>query len=396
MNGKDRLRIELRRAVQSAAKISCLLPVRRRRILFESYEGTAYACNPKYLSEYLDSHCPGRYELLWSFAHPEDYADLPVAAVKRRSLRWFYEYLTAGVRVTNTATQMSIFPKRRGQLVINTWHAGGAYKRVSISSEHVEKADPVDEWRRRTQGSHFDLYLSSSPRFTQTNIREGNAFAGAVLKSGMPRNDLFFRREAVEAAASKVRERLGIEGPLILYAPTYRGKFAESAAVPPFPADALMRGYLARFGRVPVLLSRAHYTDTKDAVLSGGQEMTVVDVTSYPDMQELLCAADLLVTDYSSSIWDYALLGRPCLLYCPDLEQYETADRGFYTPIGEWPGILCRDGAAMEEALRNLDEAKCARKAAEHLRAFRSYEAGHACAMTERVIRHFVRTGELP
>ena len=121
----------------------------------------------------------------------------------------------------------------------------------------------------------------------------------------------------------------------------------------------------------------------------------LLDATDYPDMQELLCAADLLITDYSSSIWDYALLGRPAILYVPDLDRYEAEDRGFYTPIREWPGIICRDGGKMEEAILGLDEDEEKRRAGAHLEAFRSYERGRACEMTERVIRHFLRTGSL-
>ena len=68
---------------------------------------------------------------------------------------------------------------------------------------------------------------------------------------------------------------------------------------------------------------------------------------------ELLAAADILITDYSSSIWDFALLGRPCFLYVPDLAEYETVDRGFFTPIEEWPGIVCRDDAELEDALED-------------------------------------------
>ena len=116
-------------------------------------------------------------------------------------------------------------------------------------------------------------------------------------------------------------------------------------------------------------------------------DASTVDVTDYPDMQELLCAADMLITDYSSCMWDFALLERPCLLYVPDLQQYVDA-RGFFTPIEDWPGLVCETADALYEAARTLDEAHCAQKAREHLQKLGSYESGHAAEQAaERILQ---------
>ncbi len=405
MTAKDRIKIAARLLIRECLKVLWVLPVKKRRILFESYDGTQYSCNPKYLSEYLKKHHPGKYELVWCFDDPSKFKGTEgIRAVKKRSFRWFLDYLTSGVRVTNAATQMTFFPKRKGQLVINTWHAGGAYKRTGIISEHVQANSDFKKWRRREQAGQFDLFLSSSPVFSKTNVREAYLYKGRILKSGMPRNDIFFDEERVGRASQKVREHFGIRGPVILYAPTYRGNFNDTGELPLLPYEIVCRAFKERFGEEAVILVRAHYTEKRrmlDAYAASrsasGEEGRgrLLDATDYPDMQELLCAADLLITDYSSSIWDYALLGRPAILYVPDLDRYEAEDRGFYTPIREWPGIICRDGGKLEEAILGLDEDKERRRAGAHLEAFRSYERGRACEMTERVIRHFLRTGSL-
>ena len=122
-----------------------------------------------------------------------------------------------------------------------------------------------------------------------------------------------------------------------------------------------------------VFLLRAHrYHDSAYQT-----DKKVLDVTDYPDMQELLCAADLLITDYSSCMWDFALRRKPCLLYVPDLDQYD-GDRGFFTPIRDWPGLICRTADELCETAAKLDEEVCAQKAEEHLAKLGSYETGTA------------------
>ncbi len=403
MKVKDRILIASRLTAQQCMKLFWVFPVKRNKVLFESYEGKAYSCNPKYLSEYLETHHAGEYELVWSFVQPELFqhlaADHHFRAVRRRSLRWYYEYLTAGVRISNASSELSYYPKRKRQLVINTWHAGGAYKRTGIVSEYVEENNDFQKWRRRAQAGHFDLFLSSSPVFTETNIRAAYGYFGKVLNCGLPRNDLFFDADRVRTCSEKVRRELGISGFVVLFAPTYRGNTKNTFELPPFPLEAIVSGIKKRFGCSPTVLMRAHYFmkyHEQNLTADGNADgVRVIDVTQYPDMQELLCAADLLVTDYSSSIWDYALLGRPCVLYTPDLEYYESSDRGFFTPINEWPGIICRDADALYNTLCNLDEDACKEKAMRHLEQFQSFERGCACEMTAETIQHFVRTGEL-
>lgn len=86
------------------------------------------------------------------------------------------------------------------------------------------------------------------------------------------------------------------------------------------------------------------------------ESKNAISASFYPDTQELLCAADVLLTDYSSSIWNFGLTSKPCFLFAPDLEKYETSDRGFYTPILEWPGILVEDNDSLINAIENFDE----------------------------------------
>ena len=103
----------------------------------------------------------------------------------------------------------------------------------------------------------------------------------------------------------------------------------------------------------------------------------------------MLAAADLLITEYSSSIWDFAILGRPCILYIPDFEEY-MGDRGTYTPIEEWPGSIARNENGLENAIRDVSEEKCRQMADQHLKLFGSYENGNASERLYKKIREVI------
>ena len=128
------------------------------------------------------------------------------------------------------------------------------------------------------------------------------------------------------------------------------------------------------YGEKATLLFRSHYYDNHFYKKSE----QVIDVTNYSDMQELLCAADIVITDYSSVIWDYALIGNPCFLYVPDLEIYRDKLQGFFTPIETWPGIICSDMNELLQQLRHIDKNVSLEIAEKHLKYANSYEKGNA------------------
>lgn len=367
------------------------LPVRKNRVLLSAHNGLEYYCNPKYISEYLVVHGGKDLEIIWGFNHPENYRQIPgIKAVRFNSLTWIYYTATSSVLITNFFWPQTQ-PKRKGQLFISTWHGGGAYKRVGGGALYVQS--DLERRGRHEKIQKVDLFLSSSRAFTEYAIRQDYRYRGEVLPCGMPRNDLFFHQEKREAAARRVRDKLGITGYIAVYAPTFRGKDWRGGyrVCAPFPYQAVLSSLRQRFGEPAVILKRAH----PGGDMADSTEENVLDVTAYPDMQELLCAADMLITDYSSSMWDFALLGRPCLLYVPDLEEYAT-QRGLCTPPEEWPGFVCRNEKELLAAISSLDEQACAEKAARHLQALGSYETGTATEQVcERILRHMGRKDNL-
>ena len=385
---KASVEIACRTLIRKLLRLFFIFPIRQNRIMMSSYNhAIGYTCNPKYICEYLKRFDPNGYELIWAYEEPEKWHIKGTRSVRMHSLSWLYYLLTSSVVIYNRNPE-AYLPKRRGQLVINTWHAGGAYKKVGFENATLGK---LDLWRARQINDYVDLFLSSCEAFTRSNI-EGYHYTGEVLNSGMPRNDFFFRPKAVSKVSARVRATYGAKADslVILYAPTYRRNVTDPQA----------RGISFPYEKVTDALAdadvriwrREHHED-----FNTYEEGNAVDVSAHPDMQDLLAAADILITDYSSSIWDFALLGRPCFLYVPDLEDYIDRDRGFFTPIEEWPGFICRNDAELLEALKAcardeepFSRADAAEKAARHLAALGSYEDGYASERVCRRIREWV------
>lgn len=377
-----------------------ILPIRQNRILFTGLTGGKsfdYSCNPKYLYEYMQEHFPGQFEYVWVVSDKKKYAFLEeegVKLVKHFTVSSFPMLLTAKVIVTN-GSYAPWFSFRRGQYVINTWHGGGAYKRV-------ENGRPDAGWaaRRRAEfcASNIDLFLASCKVQEQQMIRTTYQYKGEVLQAGTPRNDRLVNGDIGEMR-KRVRERYDIpeNGRIVLYAPTYR-----RTGIPVVMDSDYLLGQLDTIRNPANLLGqddaeisetvkwyflcRYHrYQDDSMDIRVKGKD--VIDVMDYPDMQELLCAADILITDYSSCVWDYAFLKRPCFLFVPDKEAY-TADTGFYVSLDEWPFAQAEDMEGLADNISSYDSEQAEQAVNAHLKQLGSYETGSCCErVAERIMK---------
>ena len=377
-----------------------ILPIRQNRILFTGLTGGKsfdYSCNPKYLYEYMQEHFPGQFEYVWVVSDKKKYAFLEeegVKLVKHFTVSSFPMLLTAKVIVTN-GSYAPWFSFRRGQYVINTWHGGGAYKRV-------ENGRPDAGWAARKRAefcaSNIDLFLASCKVQEQQMIRTTYQYKGEVLQAGTPRNDRLGNGDIGEMR-KRVRERYDIpeNGRIVLYAPTYR-----TTGIPVVMDSDYLLGQLDTIRNPANLLRqddaeisetvkwyflcRYHrYQDDSMDIRVKGKD--VIDVMDYPDMQELLCAADILITDYSSCVWDYAFLKRPCFLFVPDKEAY-TADTGFYVSLDEWPFAQAEDMEGLADNISSYDSEQAEQAVNAHLKQLGSYETGSCCErVAERIMK---------
>lgn len=262
--------------------------------------------------------------------------------------------------------------------IIQTWHACGAFKKVGYSV--LDKSfGASDELVRRVRiHSNYTACLVAShnavPAYSEAFGQPAERFVPEV---GIPRTDIFFDEARKAAAEGAVRQRYELpeDKRVILYAPTFRGDSRHEAAY----HDDLDLGLLAdRLRDDYVLLLRLHPFVASQAAIPSAARGFAIDASDYPDINDLMLVSDVLLTDYSSAIYEFSLLERPMVFFAPDYEAYE-AERGFYFDYATGvPGPLFTTSAQVADFLAAGDFDM------ERVRAFRaeSFDAadGHSSA----------------
>ncbi len=304
-------------------------------VFFESFYGRSTGCNPGAIDRELAVRAPGvtRY---WSVT------DLSVAvpdgaiAVVEGSPEWWRARGAARLLVVNDWLRRR-FVRKQGQRVIQTWH-GTPLKRLAL---HRPGFDPRRMLAVFRESRRWDVLLAQNP-YAERVLRKAYAFLNRpIWVDGYPRNDVLTTGDS-----SAVRARLGIapNETVLLYAPTWRDDRAEMV-------DFVDPESLAQQADAVVLVRGHSRTITYGRDQSGAR---VIDVTGYPDTAELMLAADALITDYSSVMFDFSVTGKPMYFLVPDLEHYRGELRGFYFDLGERaPGPLVRSQAELLEALQD-------------------------------------------
>lgn len=247
---------------------------------------------------------------------------------------------------------MYVIRKRPGTTFVQVWHACGAFKRFGYSV--LDKGFGADEAYVRSIPIHanYDVCLVSAARFAPFYAE---AFRTPVerftARLGIPRTDLFFDADVGARTAAAVRQRYAIPTGrrVILYAPTFRG---ERITVARDPTDLDLAALHADLADDHVVLLRSHPFVRARLASDPALRGFVLDVSDYPEMNDLMLVSDVLVTDYSSAMYEYALLGRPIAFFAPDHAAYE-AERGFYLDYPtDLPGPVFTASAELAAYLR--------------------------------------------
>jgi len=311
-----------------------------RRIMYISYDSLQFSCNPKYLYDYLNTNRT-EYKSVWSFVNPKNF-NINSIKVKKNSLKYFYYLLTSKFIITNTYFGTYI-PYRKRQVVVNTWHGGGAYKKVAIANEN----SLYNRFFFKIHNKHISYFISNCEEFTERVLKESFNYRGKILSCGMPRNTIFYNNTGTR---ERVENKLNIpkNARIILYAPTSVSYISKGFKL--LDIAMLLNSLKEKFGVSFIFLYRLHHSEAKIDLFKENQNS--INVSYYDDMQELLFVSDVLISDYSSSIWDFSLTHRPIFLFLPDFN-LESINKKLYIPINEWPYPVA---FTYEKLIKNIDD----------------------------------------
>jgi CDP-glycerol glycerophosphotransferase len=367
------------------------LPVDPRKVLFVTSSWSC-TCNPKYIAREVARRRPD-VDVVWLLSDAAYRACGDRPAMGRAVRRWtggaYRELATAKVVVENSHFYVSRGnpAKRPGQFVMNTWHGSLGIKRLDAGKSATDGTG-------RANAAVVDALLSNSD-FDDTVFAASPLAAAPRFRTGHPRNDVFFLSPAEKMEIRRrVFAALGIsEGArLALFAPTFRDDaLADGFGLYAF--DDWKASLGRRFGGEWVVAMRLHPLDAK-ALAEGLVSFPegVLDATGYEDMQELLVAADAGITDYSSWIYDYLLVGRPGFLFAPDKAAYDAA-HGFYYPLESTPFPVAETHEALCAAIESFDAERFKRNAIAFLAEQGCMEDGQASARAVALIEKWLGGG---
>lgn len=355
-----------------------IFPINPHKIIFLNFRACGFGDNPKYLAlELLNRN--RNYDLVWIVKDRKDEFPVGIRTIKYGTIRCLYEQATAKVWIYNIR-QFIRTPKRKGQFFVQTWHGPCAFKRIegqleenSISHNYLLAA--------KYDGKVTDLMLSNSRIQTQ-EFKNDFWYSGQVCEYGSPRNDVLFSPSSM--VKEKVYEILEIRKDdfIILYAPTFRDNSDKN----PYDIDfnKVIKECEKIKGQNVTILIRMHPNVTEmDSLFCYSKK--IKNVTNYPDMQELLCVSDMLITDYSSSILDYAITEKPIVCYVNDLESYIN-NRGLNQLFYSLPYPLAKSQEELYRIIANYDKYSDYGAIKQFINDYGSYDNGNASRLVVDII----------
>ena len=367
----------IRRSIYSKGEIQ------NNKVFVMTFENS-FTCNPKYIVEELLRRDPD-LDIVWAIPVKKTKFkyNFPrgVRTVDRGTMEMFEEQASAKIWIDNALNCVWFgLPKKPGQVYFNTWHGSMGIKRLSGDYK----------WKKRAATCNkLTDYCITNSAFEEDVFRKEFWPDVKFLKYGHARNDIFFDEEKIRQAKQAVYEKYDLpeDTRILLYAPTFRddgrGGFFN------LDFEEIRHAVEEKFGGNWVVIVRLHFKDR----IKAGQIMfgdTIRNGGGYPDMQQLMAATDIGITDYSSWAYDYILTRRPMFLYCPDLSYYE-GGRGFYYPIETTPFPISKDQDEMIAQIAAFDNNEYLNKVEAFLEDKGCYEEGKASERSADAILKIIK-----
>ena len=370
--------------------VSINTPIKNNKIIFMTYQND-YVCNLKYIAEeIIRQKLP--YDLVWAVkkkSNKKENFPINIRLVERNSVEFFKEAISAKIWIDNALNfAYENLPKKKEQILINTWHGSMGLKRIGQNDNKNEK------WVKNALRCNKDTNYCISDSDFETNVyRETYWKDTPILKYGHPRNDILLKisKEDYDKIKRKVYCKLNIdtEKKVLLYAPTFR----DDKNIDCYNIDyhKLIDALKIRFGGEWIILARHHFHlwNNKNARESIDNIKDVIKATDYDDMQELMLIADIGITDYSSWICDFVLTKKPGFIFATDLEKYNN-ERGLYYPLETTPFPIAKNNNELINNIMCFDEKIYEEKRKKFLLDRGCFETGQASKKVVEKIKKII------
>lgn len=375
-----------------------IFPIKKNKIVFWTFEGSGgFCCNPQYIAkEILKRKKENDNNLLLTWLVDDINAKFPEGIVKIKNTLWnrVFQLSTAGFWIGNSRTLYGT-KKRKGQVYIQTWHGtlcikpigkyrGGLFPKIAYL---VSKAD-----------SKLIDYVLSGSDWCDIHYRDGLLYDGEIVRTGTPRCDILINTR--EEMRKDIRRMYGVpdEGKLLLYAPTFRGgsqitKRAVEKVKGTIDLKKLVDSLEQRFGGKWFIFTRLHpqLAAKNEYCHADSSSDRLIDVTNYPDMNELISVVDTFISDYSSAIFEAAILKIPCFIYADDLEDYIRERGDLFFDMYRLPFPVALNNDELVKNITNFDLKLYQKEVECFMREQGVTEDGHASERTVDLIERIMK-----
>lgn len=329
----------------SALKL--FLKTDEKLIVFNSYGGRKYDDSPKAIFEkMLKDPRFNDYKLIWAFLSPDE-NHIPVAKkIKSDTLIFYYYLVKARVWVTNSSMTRGLDFRGKNTFILNTWHSTTVKK---IGSDVKQNSS---SFKSKSNKNMADIMLAQGEYDVNMLSRVFDLPKEIFRVTGFPRNDELVHAKTDDKLLCRNKLNIPEDKTVILYAPTFREYEKDNMGNCVLSIPVNFKYWEEILGDNYVILVRAHYEVVK--VLQLEDSEFIRNVSSYSQLNDLLIASDILISDYSSIFVDYSILGRPMLCYAYDYERYEK-ERGLCFDIRAELSSFINDENTLLQEILNMD-----------------------------------------
>lgn len=354
-------------------------PINQNKVIFYAIGGS-YSDHGKYITEQL-LKLNSNLEIVWIMNRKSNVPENIKVIYSMNWKQYVYEMETAKLWIFDCRVPIYLI-KRPNQIYIQTKHWGS----ITLKDFYPTKSFDEDKRTWSVNGEWMDYVISGS-EFDERSCRRGFNFNGKFLRFGSPRSDSMFNPNL----KSKVCKHFNfdVNDKILLYAPTYRYQTG-NRTIPlltwqDLNFELLKDSLTKRFGGNWKILVRLH-TNIRSQSKQIEMPDYVYDASDYDDSQELCSAADIMISDFSSIMFESAYVLKPVFLYAPDKNDYEVNDYDLLLDYDSLPFLISTSNEELSVQIETFDEVKYKSTLKKYLDSYGINEDGHASERSAKYI----------